>query len=112
MLSGRAFDELDILYINGDTMDRYIASEVGAGRNLRMMLLLNSALMNCTCDIAKYLSLCRTKGPASWKSTGINYQLTLFNEYAFQQVDFRGFVVVNNAHVRTILPFALSYILY
>lgn len=84
MLSGRAFDELDVLYMKNDTLDHHIASEVGAGRNLRMMLLLNSALMNC---------------PARWRETGINYHLSLFNEYAFQQVDFRGYVVVDNAHI-------------
>jgi len=44
-------------------------------------------------------------GPARWRETGINYHLTLFNEYAFQQVDFRGFVVVDNAHVCTFHSF-------
>lgn len=46
MLSGRAFDELDVLYHSADALENHIVAELGAGRLLRIMVILNSTLFS------------------------------------------------------------------
>ena len=48
MLSGRAFDELDTTYRCVDTYKGQISAEVGAGRVLKVLLHLSSALSSFT----------------------------------------------------------------
>jgi PAB-dependent poly(A)-specific ribonuclease subunit 3 len=87
MLSGRAFDELDATYQSLDACEMSVAAEFGAGRVLRVLLHLNSALSG-----SKNLG-------AVWSEAGERYLLVLFLDYVFNQTDDMGRPMLNYGHV-------------
>lgn len=89
MLSGRAFDELDATYQCVDNCEGHISAEVGAGRVLRVILHLSSALSGS-----------EKLASAPWSESGERYLLLLFMEYVFHQVDDSGTRMLDYGHVQ------------
>lgn len=87
MLSGRAFDELDTTYRNLDACQVLVSAEIGAGRVLRVLLHLSSALSGS-----------ENLGTV-WSEAGERYLLVLFLDYMFNQSDNMGQPIINYGHV-------------
>lgn len=88
MLSGRAFDELDATYQCVDCYEGLASAEVGAGRLLRVMLHVSSALYGS-----------EKQAGSVWSESGERYLLLLFMDYVFHQVDGSGLSILNYGHV-------------
>mmetsp|Transcript_4739 Transcript_4739/g.14066 ORF Transcript_4739/g.14066 Transcript_4739/m.14066 type:complete len:109 (+) Transcript_4739:1262-1588(+) len=86
MLSGRAFDELDTTYRNLDACQVLVSAEIGAGRVLRVLLHLSSAL-SCSKNLGTV-----------WSEAGERYLLVLFLDYVFNQSDNMGQPIINYGH--------------
>ena len=108
MLSGRAFDELDATYQCVDNCEGHISAEVGAGRVLRVILHLSSALSgrnSVRVCVRRGMTFKQTIGSeklasAPWSESGERYLLLLFMEYVFHQVDDSGTRMLDYGHVQ------------
>lgn len=87
MLSGRAFDELDTTYRILDACQLFVLAEIGAGRVLRVLLQLSSAISG-----SKEMS-------AMGSEAEERYLLVLFMDYVFHQTDDVGCKILNYGHV-------------